>query len=195
VAVDGNLPLFLENVGKQYHARYYRRWIEALYVAGGVVDAGDWQVSASTPNGMSVDIAAGSIVVESLTGLDEGFYFIRNSAPILDVLLDPSDGTDDRIDLVVARILDSEHDGGAVNNDPDNPPYDVITGIPASSPVVPDLPNNAEPIAQIAVGSGSTTIIDANITDLRRLTPRARIQKQTLTWSAVSARPTRSHGI
>lgn len=181
MAVDGNLPLFEENVGKVYHARQYRRLLRAIFGAPGVIGFNDWQVTPSSPGAMSVDIGSGTVIVEATTGTDEGLYLVRNSAPILDVLIDPSDPTDDRWDLVVARILDSEHDGGVLDNDPDNPPYAVITGEPDASPADPAVPDNCEVLARVRVGAGDITVTDVD--DLRRSIPAEQQQKDALSWS------------
>lgn len=44
---------------------------------------------------------------------------------------------------------------------------EVLEGEPASSPVVPDTPANAIPLAKVLVGSGVSSITSANITDAR----------------------------
>lgn len=185
MAIDGNLPLFLENVGKVWHARQYRRLLEAIFAGPGVLGPLDLKVTPSSPGAMSVDMAAGSGLVKTTTGTDQGLYLVRNSAPILDILIDPSDPTDDRFDIIGLLVLDSEHDGGVLNSGPDNPPYAIIPGTPAGSPVDPALPDNFEPLARIHVDAGATTITTVN--NLRRRAPQESFQSDSLAWSAHTA--------
>lgn len=185
MAIDGNLPLFLENVGKVWHARQYRRMLEALFIGPGVLGDDDLTVTPSSPGAMSVDVASGTGLVRSTTGTDQGFYLVRNSAAVLDVLIDPSDPTDDRFDLLVLHILDSEHDGGVLNNGADNPVIDVIAGTPDASPADPTVPDNCEVLARVHVEAGATTI--TTVDDLRRRAPHEFQQKNSLTWTAHTA--------
>lgn len=182
MAIDGNLPQYLENVGKKNHARSDRRLLEATFQAAGVLGPGDLAVTPSSPGAMSVDVAAGSVLVKATTGNDQGLYFIRNSAALLDVLIDPSDPTDDRRDLVVMHVLDSEHDGGVLDNGPDNPPVAVIAGTPAGSPVDPTVPDNCEVLARVRVAAGDTTV--SVVDDLRRRAPHETQQTDAIAWTA-----------
>lgn len=78
-----------------------------------------------------------------------------------------ADATNPRIDLVVARLYDS-----AIG---DTPPgggsgayLEIIAGTPAASPTVPSTPTGAIPLAQVNRPAGDDTIVDADITDLRK---------------------------
>ena len=60
-----------------------------------------------------------------------------------------------RIDLAVINIFTAA--------------LSVIAGTPAGSPSPPACPSNSLPIAQIAVANGASSIVNANITDVRAL--------------------------
>jgi len=152
-------PVFIQQ--GEYSARLTRLFLD-LVATEGVVGVNDFTVTerAASP-AMQVDIAAGAAFI---TGDDipNQFRYVALAENVVEVSVDPADLADDRIDLVVVRVLDS--DAGVVG---DEAKVEVITGTPASVPVVPSTPNTALPLAQISVAANAASIADSDITDLR----------------------------
>jgi hypothetical protein len=109
-----------------------------------------------------VRINAGSCYIGATSTLG-GSYECHNDADY-DVQTSASHATLNRKDLIVAQVRDAVDDTG-VNND-----YiiTVVTGTPASSPALPATPNQAIALAQVQVNATTTTVTNANITDLRQ---------------------------
>jgi hypothetical protein len=130
---------------------------QALWSTTGVI--GD-TMAVSAYALLQVQVASGwcSIVSSYSNG---GVYVGYNDAPVVLTVSTP-DVTNPRIDLVVATVNDQAYTG--VTN---NIVYQIITGNPAGSPVVPSTPTNSVALAQIAVAANATSISAANITDLR----------------------------
>lgn len=129
----------------------------------GVVGAGDLAVTekASGAN-MSVDVAAGAAWVAGDDDADaQPTYRLRNDATV-NVTIEAADATNPRIDLVVARVYDSQFAGVS-----DTGTIEVVKGTAAGSPSAPSLPNNAIELAQVAVAAAATSIVTADITDSR----------------------------
>lgn len=129
----------------------------------GVVLAGDLAVTQNgTPN-MSVNVAAGRCFVRSqeTLSLGHGTYTGFNDATV-NVAVAASDPTNPRRDLVVFQVRDSNYSGASTDAR-----IAVVTGTPAASPVDPAVPVNSLVLARIAVAAAATTVVNANITDLR----------------------------
>lgn len=136
--------------------------------AEGVVDksANDFLVTAAGVD-MEVDVAVGIGYVENddwVRAASVTKYWRVESDAIESVLLDPSNPTQARIDLIVLQI-----NAAAVPDDEASnvASIEAVTGTPAGSPVPPAVPDNALVLAQVLVGAGVTTISNGNITDLR----------------------------
>ena len=140
-----------------------RRWISTLTGSlEGFLNTGDLLVEENALGAdMSVDVAAGRAYILGTEGTYQGTYFVENRAST-NVVISASDPSDDRIDLLVAKVQDANY-SGATNAWS----LAVVTGTPAGSPVAPALPDNALQLATIAVAAGVTSIVDANITDDR----------------------------
>lgn len=110
---------------------------------------------------MSVDIAGGRCVIKGDQATYEGSYFMENRG-VTNLVVSASDPTNPRIDRVIAEVLNAEYSGAS-----NLWRLRVMTGTPAASPVAPTLPNNAISLATIAVAAGSTSVVNANITDTR----------------------------
>src|SRR5688572_4484189 len=120
-------------------------------------------VTENSPTGSSVLVQPGHAVV---TRTGQGLHVCPNSTTRV-VALDPADATNARIDLIVLQVLDQPL-GDLVTQ----VQVRAVTGAPSGSPVVPATPTGAIPLARVAVAASPTgnTIVNANITDLRRST-------------------------
>lgn len=118
-------------------------------------------VSESGTPAMSVDVAAGA----ALVGLTLSFAFMQQQAATT-LAIDAADGSNPRWDLI---CLTRDASSGVRQSK-----LEVVTGTPAASPADPSLTQTEEkyqmPIARVVVGTGVSTIVDANITDLRSFT-------------------------
>lgn len=131
--------------------------------SGGVRGSGDLVVTQNgTPN-MTVQVSAGEVYIPGTSTTYQGMYYGLNDGAI-SLSLSASDPTNPRIDLVAAVIQDSTYAGGA-----NQWVLQLITGSPAATPSVPALPASAIAIARIAVAANATSIVNANITDVRLL--------------------------
>jgi hypothetical protein len=148
----------------------------------GVVGGADLAVAQNgTPN-MSVNVAGGRAFIRStFTGsLGQGTYSFFNDVTV-NLAVAASDPTNPRRDLVIAQVRDTNH-GGAAND----ARLTVVTGTPAAVPADPTVPASCVVLARIAVAAGSTTVLNAAITDLRTFaTAIGGVQRCTST-----ARPT-----
>lgn len=164
---------FLQNGGTTHTAEILRssysglqhgvRTSASLVARGGVV-LGMGGTLAVTQNGapnMSVNVASGQAYIPGTEGTKQATYVVVNDAT-KNVTITAADGSNPRIDIIVAKVQDSVY-SGAVNSWS----LVVVTGTPAGSPAVPTAPANSITLAQIAVGAGVTSIVTGNITDRR----------------------------
>jgi hypothetical protein len=129
----------------------------------GVSLPGDLAVTQNgTPN-MSVNVAAGRAFIRSTetASLNAGVYSFFNDGTV-NLAIAAADPTNGRRDLVVAQVRDSNYSGAA-----NDARLFVVTGIPAGVPVDPAIPDSCLVLARVTVGAGVTSIVNANITDLR----------------------------
>jgi transposase len=160
-----NPPAWLQ-FRTDHPASLYRRMLKALLggntMNSGVVQSGDFTVTAqSTPN-MSVRSASGFAFIESSESTTHGgAYYVHNDASVT-LTVAASHATLTRYDLVVLRVKDQEY-SGTVNE----AALEVVQGTAASSPSEPAVPANAIVLARITVAAGATTITNANIADRR----------------------------
>lgn len=109
----------------------------------GVKTSGACLVTQHTPNNMSVDVAAGTVIFDAADVVVAGTT----------VIIGASDPSNDRIDLVVVNSA------GTVS---------VIAGTPATIPKAATYdPAVYLPLARVLVGDLVTAIVNADITDLR----------------------------
>jgi hypothetical protein len=115
---------------------------------------------------MSVDVAAGAVVIAGTDSANQGKYVGKLTAPVnVAIAAAPGAGLT-RIDLVYARVFDTAAIGGTLDELTVEKP---LTGTAvASGPVPPALPASSEALAQIAVAAGTASITNALITDRRR---------------------------
>lgn len=142
-------------------AAQFRRLIQAGFTRPAIVGETDLAVTQSGTPAMSVQVATGQVVVAGSENPFQGFYFVENQGSAT-LTVAGSDPTNDRIDLVVARVADQEYSGIVTAAS-----LVVVTGTPAVSPVEPSPGNNAFVLARVAVGHGVSSILNANITDQR----------------------------
>jgi len=166
-------PGFLQNAGAVHTAEIlrgsYSGLINGVKTAAGLVTRGGVVLGvggnlAVTQNGapnMSVNVAAGQVYVPGTEGSKQATYSCVNDAT-KNITITAADGTNPRIDLIVAKVQDTLY-SGAVNSWS----LVVVTGTPAGSPAVPTQPANSVALGQILVGAGVTSIVTGNITDRR----------------------------
>jgi hypothetical protein len=120
-----------------------------------------YHVTQNSPTGSSVLVQPGHAVV---TRTGQGLYVCPNSAARV-VALDAADVTNPRIDLIVLQVQDQP-----LGDPVTQAQVRAVTGTPSGSPVAPATPTGAIVLARVAVAAAPTgnTIVDANITDLRR---------------------------
>lgn len=152
--------LHLTDAGAQ--AADVRRFYAALFDSKvGVLGAGLAVTEKATTADMSVDIAGGFALAAGTQSASQGSYVIENDG-VQNATVDAADVTNDRWDLVCAYVTDTDEGAGT-----STAVIGVVKGTAAGSPADPTVPANAVVLARVVVGSGVSTIVDANITDLR----------------------------
>lgn len=153
--------LWLQDVA--YPARQDRIFADSIWTEGVLPPAAtSLQVTQSSPNAMTVDVAVGSCVVTGDDQANQGKYLVKSEA-IETVNIGAAPGSGSRHDLVVVQVRDPNATGPAG----DDVIIDVIAGTPSGSPVDPSLPDSALPLARVRVPSGTGSITNALIDDLR----------------------------
>lgn len=131
--------------------------------AHGVRRVADLAVSQNgTPN-MSVNVAAGGCFIRGTENANQGAYHLWNDGSV-NLAISASNPTNPRRDLIIAQVRDSAYSGAS-----NDARIIVVTGTPAASPVDPTVPANSLVLARIAVAAGASSIVTANITDLRTM--------------------------
>lgn len=145
--------------------------LSSQILSEGILGEGDMLVSekSGTPD-MSIDIAVGDILIS------EGSYNYHGwTDAIENVSVDAADGTNPRIDRVVAYI-DKSVVASTNSNNPGALKFKAVAGTPAGSPTAPTdgtvdssvgAGNPWIELAQLAVATAVSSITDANITDYR----------------------------
>ena len=156
----------IENAGAVVNAVQYRQLFEAVAVAFGDTGAatsatGLEVIQRAAGANMSVDVRAGGVLIPGTQETHQGFYHLHNTSAV-NVAIAAADGTHPRIDLVVAKVRDSEYSGST-----DAGSIEVYTGTPAASPVEPSVGTNSYVLARVDVPAGATSITTARITDRR----------------------------
>lgn len=152
-------PSWLQN--GSHPAENDRLSMQALYATTGIIGTSSLAVTQNgTPN-MSVNIAAGWAAILGTSTSTQGVYVAYNDATA-NAAIATAPSVNSRIDLVCLTVSDAYY-SGTLNQVAVN----VVTGTAAASPTVPATPANSIALAQIAVGTNVTSIVTANITDLR----------------------------
>ena len=184
-------PLHAQNL--TYSATLDRQLIDSLYSQGGIVLHTDLAVTQRGAGAnMSVDVSSGHVVVTGTDAAGQGKYLCWSDATTNVVIATAPTAGNSRIDLIVAQVRDADQNGGA-NNDW---VIAAVTGTPATTgtQAAPAAPASSFVLAQIAVGPSVTSIVNANIADLRTPTilgkannPSGRIYAVTGTMSTTNA--------
>jgi hypothetical protein len=157
-----------------------------IWQTQGVADyAGMVVAQASTPN-MSVQVADGHAIINGTEVSNQGFYIAYNDAATI-VSLASADVTNPRIDLICCVVQDAFYSGA--NN---QVIFQAVTGTPSATPVVPTAPANSITLARVAVAANATSIVNANITDVRT---RAQFNDTQFTAQATAANSVQINGI
>lgn len=132
-----------------------------LWKSAGVADYAALRVSQSATPGMSVQVAAGHAIIAGSQSSNQGFYIAYNDAAAT-VAIATADPSLSRIDRICVVVQDSYYSGS--NN---QVIFQAVTGTPNAVPVPPAAPANSVTLALVTVGSGASSIVDANIVDSR----------------------------
>lgn len=144
-----------------YSAREFRAMFSELWDEGVLEGLKVAQRGAGA--NMSVDINIGGAIVTGDDQTRQGNYIIRCTA-LENKTVTAAPGSNSRLDLVVAEVLDPDS-GGAAGRITQ---FRVIAGTAAGSPVLPALPPTAIPLAQLGpILTSTSSITTGLITDLR----------------------------
>lgn len=139
-----------------------RQIISAIVCQEGVSDTLDGSLLVTDgAAGLQVSVAAGHAFVQGDSVSDQGMYVVYNDAA--EVLThSTANPTNPRIDLVIARVYDSQYTGSQ-----DEWALEIVAGTPAASPSAPALPDSAIELARVTVLAGATTLSSSDIEDTR----------------------------
>lgn len=152
-------PSWLQN--GSHPAENDRLTMQGIIATSGIFTTGSLAVTQSGTPAMTVQVATGwGAIVGDYTSNMGVYQFYNDAANTLTI--SPADATNPRIDKIVVTISDSYYTG--VSN---TVSFQVLTGTPAGSPVAPSTPVMSLALATINVAAGATSILNANITDLR----------------------------
>jgi hypothetical protein len=161
------------------------RLLASLFTEG-VVGGDAFRVSERGAGAnMSVDVGSGSaendLAVVAGTASGQGNYVVRLGDAVTNVSVNASNVSNPRIDEIYLVVQDDQYDASGR----------VIArlayrdGTPGATPAAPGPDSNWDAyllLAQVLVGAGVTSIVDANITDQRAITspvPHAASHHQT----------------
>lgn len=153
-------PVWLEAVAGDpvitYSARQMRTWVDAVFAFEGIIRAGDLKVTQRAAGAnMSVDVAAGMVVITGDDVVFQGKVVARNTASFnVPITTAPTTGT--RTDLIVAQLYDKQAAGGTQYA------WNII-----ALPGTVIVPPSAVLLAQISVGANVASITNSVITDKR----------------------------
>ncbi|HLV58040.1 MAG TPA: hypothetical protein VKY81_04105 [Natronosporangium sp.] len=103
-------------------------------------------------SGLTVTVGDLNCVISTTGSTSRGSYLC--AIPSVQHELAPADGTNPRIDLLIAEVLDDHADS---SGDLIPGRTRVLTGTPASSPTAPTLPDGALELAQLTVPANSAS--------------------------------------
>jgi hypothetical protein len=156
------IPLFVEPA--TFTATNLRRLLDALISVGGIIHPTDLAVTQRAAGAnMSVDVASGQTTVHGTTLTNQGTYLLTSNASVNCVVATaPTSGT--RTDVVVAQVYDNEADSSGQQA---WTPL-VVTNPTNNTGTIPTLPASSIPLASLTVGANVSSIVTANIADLRQ---------------------------
>ena len=150
-------PSWLQN--GSHPAENDRLTTQAIWKTTGLVNSTDLQITQNGGGNMSVNVSSGYCAIVGTTQSNMGTYMAYNDAST-NLTISTASGSNPRIDLIVVTISDAYYTGTL-----NTVSFQVIAGTPAASPTVPATPANSLALGQIAVGTGVTSILTANITN------------------------------
>lgn len=137
---------------------------QAIFKTTGIINSSDLAVTQSATPAMTALISSGYAVIIGTTQTNMGAYMCYNDGSTT-VNFTTSNPTLPRIDLVCVTVNDAYYTGSL-----NNVTFQVIAGTPNASPTVPATPANSIALARVAVAANATSILNANITDVRTTT-------------------------
>lgn len=146
-----------------YSAATLRGLVTELWDPG-VMDLTAFKVSGHSGAPMSVDVSAGTVVVAGTDIGGQGNYLVRLLTDATELPISSAPGSGTRHDLVAVRVKD-ETAGGP--SDQHQAELVVIEGTASSTPADPSLPPSVEVVSRVRVPSGTSSITDSLIDDLR----------------------------
>lgn len=159
------VPYALQNAS--HPANLFRQAVASLLPpGGGVVNATDFAVAQTGTPSMAVQVGVGRIwipgtEVSNVSGgtfSSQAMYYAENDAATT-LTIATANASNPRIDVVYVSVQDAAYSGSLNQAN-----LGVITGVPAPSPSVPAIPNNAISLAQVAVAANASSITTTNIT-------------------------------
>lgn len=154
------IPNWLQNV--DYPARIDRVLYDNLWEQG-VIGATSFAVTQRGTPSMAVDVAAGVAIV---TGTDQAFqgkYLCRSETVTSNLTIAAAPGSGTRYDIVVVQVRDPNAGGPAG----DDAQVVVVQGTASPTPVDPTIPTSSIPLARVRVPSGTGSITNSLIDNLR----------------------------
>lgn len=151
---------WLQNV--DYPARIDRVLYDNLWEQG-VIGASSFAVTQRGTPSMAVDVAAGVAVI---TGTDQSFqgkYLARSETATTNLTIAAAPGSGTRYDIVIVQVRDTNAGGPAG----DDARVFVVQGTASANPVDPTIPTSSIPLARVRVPSGTGSITNALIDNLR----------------------------
>jgi hypothetical protein len=168
-----NPPGFLQNAGAVHTAEILRnssnagmvgaRVAASLIPRGAVHPAlgGALQVTQQTSPTMGITVATGQCFVAGTEGTSQGVYSCQ-APTTTNLTISAANATLARRDLIIAQVQDTAY-SGATNAWQ----LAVVTGTAAASPTDPAVPVDSLILARVNVAAAATSIVNANIADLR----------------------------
>ncbi|MAT06267.1 MAG: hypothetical protein CL424_14610 [Acidimicrobiaceae bacterium] len=163
----------------EYTAEDWRQPWANLFTEG-ILGASSFEVpERALGANMTLDIAAGAGWITGDDASGQGVYFVEATETLEAVTIATADGSNPRIDLVGIQLNDPSAGGAGGRNSE----FDKVTGTAAASPTVPATPDSFLVLAQVLVPAAATSIVDADITDLRT---QARLAHEVVNGDAIA---------
>jgi hypothetical protein len=136
-----------------------RRMLTAVIGTSGIVNAGDFKVTATSPPSMSVQVAAGYAYV---LGPDNYKHFVHNETTAVVGPFGAADTVDDRTDIVCLNTYDQYGAGQNIRSQ-----FLIVPGTNAAAgtSVAPATPADCLVLAKVLVAAEAVTV--GTITDER----------------------------
>lgn len=161
------LPLWIQPASgtNTYTGAQLRQLISAVSTVDGVKFKNDLLVSQRAAGAnMSVDVAAGTFTTTGDSVANQGAYLAVSDA-VANVVVSAAPGSGTRTDLICAQVYDNQEDGSGLMSW--TPRY--VQNLSLNTGAPPATPPTALPLASVTVASGTASITNALIKDLRLL--------------------------